>query len=137
MLAISFRKACFSLSPQCPCHRDAQRQRRRTVFFSSDANWGLRLHPNCGELPGRKESPATHSGHTGPGGHPAIHRPNGALAAFRDANCRPFGSESRFQCHHFLLRSQLTGDSHKAIRAGGVARPPTIKNNKAKHNPHS
>ncbi|MEI6515120.1 MAG: transposase, partial [bacterium] len=32
-----------------------------------------------------------------------------------------------FNGHHFLLRSQLTGDSHKAIRAAGVAVPPTIK----------
>jgi len=32
-----------------------------------------------------------------------------------------------FNGHHFLLRSQLAGDSHKAIRAAGVAVPPTIK----------
>ena len=35
--------------------------------------------------------------------------------------------EAVFNGHRFLLRSQLTGDSHKAIRAAGVAVPPTIK----------
>jgi hypothetical protein len=35
--------------------------------------------------------------------------------------------EAVFNGHRFLLRSQLTGDSHKAIRASGVAVPPTIK----------
>jgi len=35
--------------------------------------------------------------------------------------------EAVFNGHHFLLRSQLMGDSHKAIRATGVAVPPTIK----------
>jgi len=35
--------------------------------------------------------------------------------------------EAVFNGHRFLLRSQLIGDSHKAIRAAGVAVPPTIK----------
>ena len=35
--------------------------------------------------------------------------------------------ETVFSGHRFLLRSQLSGDSHKAIRAAGVAVPPTIK----------
>jgi len=35
--------------------------------------------------------------------------------------------EAVFNGHRFLLRSQLMGDSHKAIRAAGVAVPPTIK----------
>lgn len=35
--------------------------------------------------------------------------------------------ETVFSGHRFLLRSHLTGDSHKAIRAAGVAVPPTIK----------
>jgi transposase len=35
--------------------------------------------------------------------------------------------EAVFNGHRFLLRSQLQGDSHKAIRAAGVAVPPTIK----------
>jgi hypothetical protein len=35
--------------------------------------------------------------------------------------------EAVFSGHRFLLRSQLQGDAHKAIRAAGVAVPPTIK----------
>ena len=35
--------------------------------------------------------------------------------------------EAVFQGHHYLLRSQLTGHAHKAIRAAGVAVPPTIR----------
>ena len=34
---------------------------------------------------------------------------------------------SVFNGQNFLLRSQLTGESHKAIRAAGVAVPPTIR----------
>jgi hypothetical protein len=32
-----------------------------------------------------------------------------------------------FRGRHYLLRSQFTGDAHKAIRAAGVAVPPTIR----------
>ena len=35
--------------------------------------------------------------------------------------------EARFQGRRFFLRSQLVGQAHKAIRAGGVAVPPTIR----------
>jgi hypothetical protein len=32
-----------------------------------------------------------------------------------------------FRGHRYLLRSQMTGDAHKAIQAAGVAVPPTLK----------
>jgi hypothetical protein len=32
-----------------------------------------------------------------------------------------------FQGRRFILRSQLIGQAHKAIRAAGVAVPPTIR----------
>jgi len=35
--------------------------------------------------------------------------------------------ETVFRGHHYLLRSQFTGDAHKAIRAVGVAVPPRIR----------
>jgi hypothetical protein len=35
--------------------------------------------------------------------------------------------EARFQGRRFFLRSQLVAQAHKAIRAGGVAVPPTIR----------
>ena len=35
--------------------------------------------------------------------------------------------EARFQGRRFFLRSQLVGQAHQAIRAGGVAVPPTIR----------
>ena len=35
--------------------------------------------------------------------------------------------ETVFRGRHYLLRSQFTGDAHKAIRAAGVAVPPTIR----------
>lgn len=35
--------------------------------------------------------------------------------------------EVAFRGHHYLLRSQFTGQAHKAIRAAGVAVPPTIR----------
>jgi len=35
--------------------------------------------------------------------------------------------EAAFRGRHYLLRSQLTGDAHKAIRAAGVAVPPTVR----------
>lgn len=35
--------------------------------------------------------------------------------------------EAAFRGRHYRLRSQLTGDAHKAIRAAGVAVPPTIR----------
>ena len=36
-------------------------------------------------------------------------------------------AEVAFRGHHYLLRSQFTGQAHKAIRAAGVAVPPTIR----------
>lgn len=35
--------------------------------------------------------------------------------------------EAAFRGHHYLLRSQFTGQAYKAIRAAGVAVPPTIR----------
>ncbi len=35
--------------------------------------------------------------------------------------------EATFQGHRFFLRSQLVAQAHKAIRAGGVAVPATIR----------
>ena len=35
--------------------------------------------------------------------------------------------EVAFRSHHYLLRSQFTGQAHKAIRAAGVAVPPAIR----------
>ena len=35
--------------------------------------------------------------------------------------------EASFRGRRYLLRSQLVGDAHKAIRAAGVAVPPTIR----------
>lgn len=35
--------------------------------------------------------------------------------------------EVAFRSHHYLLRSQFTGQAYKAIRAAGVAAPPTIR----------
>ncbi|MBU4199389.1 MAG: hypothetical protein L6455_10060 [Kiritimatiellae bacterium] len=35
--------------------------------------------------------------------------------------------EATFRGHRYLLRSQLTGHAHQAIRAAGVATPPTLR----------